>query len=126
MEGSVGEKIDAETENSAFSNIIADTQFSAMGLVLMAILARINRVIHADAEPRTQDVALELPTDEDLGEAVVREVREDDGQRVDAVSDGASFEPVGVATDNRGASTPRSKRRRGKSNAIDDLFSAIL
>lgn len=122
----------AETkENSAFSNVIADPQFSAIGLVLMAILARINRIIIArvdDAEePHTpDDTALELPADEDLGEAVTRDVREDDGQRVDTVSDEVTPKPVGLATYNRGASPPRSKRRRGPANAIDDLFGTVI
>jgi hypothetical protein len=92
----------------------------------MAILARINRIIRVDAEPHTPDMALELvPADEDLGEAVTREVREDDSRGMNTVSDEAVFKPIGMATHKR-ATPLRSKRRRGVANAIDDLFSTIL
>jgi hypothetical protein len=103
-----------------------------MGLVLMAILARVNRIIGAqrpDAEPHTPEVALELRPDEDLGEAVARG---DGGRGVDVVSDEAVSERMGVVSVaegpvGSGMSPPKPKRKKRKAaNAIDDLFSAIL
>ncbi|KAI9761194.1 MAG: hypothetical protein M1840_001994 [Geoglossum simile] len=126
-----------ETKNRAFSNVVADSQFSAIGLVLMAILARVNRIICArdvDAESDNPGVVLEWRADEDLGEAVAR----DDGGQGIANRDlqgsgdvgGESPSHMGVAAAGamaRGVSTPKTKRKRHKTtNAIDDLFSAIL
>ncbi|KAI9785017.1 MAG: hypothetical protein M1839_001214 [Geoglossum umbratile] len=125
----------------AFSNVVADSQFSAIGLVLVAILARVNRIIRAhgaDAEPHAPalSTAFELRVDEDFGEAVARgDVQGDGGPGVGEESSGRVdlATTCGVASPGveepaaSGASTPKPKRKKRKTgNAIDDLFSTIL
>ncbi|KAH0538724.1 hypothetical protein FGG08_004676 [Glutinoglossum americanum] len=132
---------DAEIKNRAFSNVVTDPQFSAIGLVLMAILARLNRIICAQSldESHTPDRALEPRVDEDLGEAVTRDVREDQSQGMNTVSDDANSKILGVAAYGEGIkqlvevplasrmpSLKPKRKKRKTGNAIDDLFNTIL
>ena len=139
---------------SAFTDVIADQQFAATGLVLLANLARLKRLIEGIATKefkvrarRARDGSRALGADEDLGESVTRFTPTDAalltklspgsgshaGEPNDYVSNlqrvgmGSSVPPRGrlPITDRPSLSPKLGKSRRDKSNAIDRLFSGL-
>jgi ribonuclease MRP protein subunit RMP1 len=113
---------------SAFSTVVADNQFSTLGIVLLAVLARLSKITgisHQKMEPVTKSKM--TGTKEDLGERVQRidnaplapvKISHSDPK----VSKGSKERPVEKSTD--GVSKTTSKKK--KKNAIDDLFSGLF
>ncbi|KAJ5470867.1 hypothetical protein N7530_008224 [Penicillium desertorum] len=112
----------------AFSTVVADNQFSTLGIVLLAVLARLSKITgisHQKMEPVTKSKM--TGTKEDLGERVRRidnaplapvKISHSDPK----VSKGSKERPVEKSTD--GVSKTTSKKK--KKNAIDDLFSGLF
>jgi ribonuclease MRP protein subunit RMP1 len=77
----------------AFSTLVADSQFSTLGVVLIAMLARVGRIVGlpeveadpagADANVKTLLVSSFRATGQQSGEAVLREYMEDVGKVVE-------------------------------------------
>lgn len=137
----------------AFTNLIADQQFAAMGLVLLANLARIRRLVSrmAPREPGQRqvravpEVRVVVEDDEDLGEFVTRSAR---GNEALSMPLGLEHGPAVAKTSEPGkegaensspaearspivsspalASKPTKKERRKRSGAIDELFDTII
>ncbi|KAL2007181.1 hypothetical protein VTN00DRAFT_8619 [Thermoascus crustaceus] len=135
----------------AFSTVVADGQFSTLGIVLLAVLSRLAKLIGVrtkDSQYSFKGDVVTLPdiataNSEDLGEVVRRKsdplasVAEPNPQeppnpgiRIEKISKRTKHQfegPVPGVTalpeDNK--DTKRSKKRR-KANAIDDLFNTVL
>lgn len=127
----------------SFSQIVADGRFSVLGLVLLAVLAEVCRIVgitaeleelgQAEVEKVLEIFAAEAWSDEDA----VAERHEDVGQvvRRDEATDDATKavlqEPVADNTKKRALTecseqlVKKKKTRRKKANAIDDLFSGL-
>ncbi|KAI9881387.1 MAG: hypothetical protein M1830_003394 [Pleopsidium flavum] len=137
----------------AFTNVIADQQFAAMGLVLLANLAKVSRIIGGMAAkaPRLQTqpvhhMRVSTKGDEDLGECVDRSATkhaalssqpgsehhcsvalENDGVKLGKGKTRYSS-PSGICSPVVGgpASFPKPPvKRRSKANAIDDVFDGL-
>jgi len=137
----------------AFTNLIADQQFAAVGLVLLANLAKVKRIIGGMAakapRPQTRDahgIRLSIDGDEDLGECITRSATkgaalclqagsehhpsvasEDDGCKLGKGKTRYSG-PSGTCSPTMSglASFPKPpKKMRKKANAIDDLFDGL-
>lgn len=135
---------------SAFGSVIADNQYSSLGLMLMANLASLNRIIAPFQEPATEEADVESTAvghakshdmlhshREDLGEAVARPTvtgEEDEvaKPRVLARSDDEKVSKAKRARrvpEESAAEVPSAKaakKKRKKGNAIDDLFSGLF
>lgn len=140
-------------EDRAFSSLVADNQYSVLGLMLLGTLARVKSVLgrlvededENEVEMRGDDVAVEaaevvVEQDEkqshDFGEVVRREeilaaVKEEVG----AVTEKKSRPKKRLAIDkdemsSKAGSTPskapKKKRKKGKGDAFDDLFASLL
>lgn len=115
--------------NRAFTTVIAENQFSTLGIVLLATLSRFTKAtgIKFEEETRQQPQVkktLPPPSTEDRGERVSR-------ADVDTV---AALEPrpqksqkksEASASDEKTA-LKKSKKTKKKKNAIDDLFSGLF
>lgn len=134
---------------SAFSTVVADGQFSTLGIVLLAVLSRFARLIGIQVEASDYSFeggdATALPkvataNSEDLGEVV----RRTSDSQVPAVQSNLheysnprikiaeiskrkkhKFEDQVPGVTALHEETESSKRRR-KANAIDDIFNAVL
>ncbi|KAL4989062.1 hypothetical protein BDW68DRAFT_82559 [Aspergillus falconensis] len=132
----------------AFSIVIADVQFSALGTVLLATLAQLSKSTGIDKEFKLQSPVetshepvpasyLGTPTKmEDTGEAVSRPVEESrvvQGfemqqtlQPVLAVSNKSSAFKTLDTTKPKKKQKEKEKQKKQKKNAIDDLFDGLL
>lgn len=120
---------DADLESSAFSTVVADNQFSTLGIVLLAALARLAKITGISHELKGS-AATKVKSDHPVA-------REDVGERVQRLDDSMSCPTRTSRPGDNQASIPkkskeqnRSTSRIGKSkkkkNAIDDLFSGLL
>ena len=107
--------------------MVADNQFAALGIVLLAALARltkatgIGRELAIRVQPTIKKVTPVISAREDRGERITR-----DGS--DALS-GPTKAPVSKAvaksTDAKSNAKHTRKSSKRKKNAIDDLFSGL-
>ena len=149
----------------AFSNLVADNQYSALGLVLLGCLARVKSALAQlvdEEEDAVSEVGkevfvevegAEVPSD-DFGEIVKREavlagLEDDEGEEDErkkrstieetpqlTMSNSAQLEseqPGSPSVDKSSeqdmvvhAPRPRKKRKKGKGDAFDDLFSSLI
>ena len=124
----------------------ADNQFSTLGIVLIAILARITKVISIEGEDSTpsRGLDIEVPSydiatygDEDVGEIVGRSVY------VDVPTSRSPSAALGAAKSEHPAISKKrsklerepaetvlkpgkSKKKRKKGNDIDDIFNSLV
>ncbi|KAL6231465.1 hypothetical protein BDW75DRAFT_44375 [Aspergillus navahoensis] len=125
----------------AFSIVIADVQFSALGTVLLATLAQLSKSTGIDKEFNLQfpvETSHEpvpashtgAPTEmEDIGEALSRSVEE--SEVVQGSEMQQTLQPVLTVSNKPKASktldtTKPRKKKNQKKNAIDDLFDGLL
>ncbi|KAJ5779032.1 hypothetical protein N7457_006752 [Penicillium paradoxum] len=113
----------ANPMSRAFSTVVADNQFSTLGIVLLAALARLSKITGTSHQMKMQPArksktATPVVTKEDIGECV---------RRADAPR------PVKVSNPNASVSEKperdgagKSVKRKKKKNAIDDLFSGLF
>lgn len=120
---------------SAFSTVIADNQFSTLGIVLLAALARLSKITGISHQLKMQPVSEPkiIPVaKEDLGERIRRidtvplapvKISQSDSKasKVSMVSKAAKEKPTEKPKD---VSKPTKKKK--KKNAIDDLFSGLF
>lgn len=107
--------------------MVADNQFAALGVVLLAALARLTKATGIERElairvqPTTKKVTPIVSAKEDLGERISR-------GGSDALS-GPTKVPVSKAvaksTDDKSNAKHTKKIHKRKKNAIDDLFSGL-
>lgn len=104
----------------AFATVVADNQFSTLGIVLLAALARLSKVTgisHQMKQPASlPKKATPGVAKEDLGERI---------RRVDVPR------PANVLSDPKASEGPKdgalkTSTRKKKKNAIDDLFSGLF
>ena len=124
------------TISSAFSTVVADNQFSTLGIVLLAVLARLSKITgisHQKMEP-VKSKSKMIVVEEDLGERIHR-------------IGNAPFAPLKIAhSDSKAPKVSKEKRtekstddgvsnstlkkkkkeKKKKKNAIDDLFSGLF
>ncbi|CZT06090.1 uncharacterized protein RCO7_05134 [Rhynchosporium graminicola] len=139
----------------AFSNVIADNQYAALGLMIMATLARVQTLLKSldkESESESENGDPDLPPSAakgldaesvdiargtDLGEVVSREdvvdMEEDDGVDIKRLKKKKKkrerVEDEGEAESAAGvAATPakRPKKKRKKGDAFDDLFAGLI
>ncbi|KAJ5237853.1 hypothetical protein N7489_007944 [Penicillium chrysogenum] len=122
----------------AFSTVVADNQFSALGVVLLAVLARLSKITgisHQKMEPATTKSRMTVAK-EDLGERIRRidnaplapvKISHADS-KVSRVSKEKPTEKSAEYTESTedGVSKTTSKKKKKKKNAIDDLFSGLF
>ncbi|CAI7583726.1 unnamed protein product [Penicillium viridicatum] len=115
----------------AFSTVVADNQFSTLGIVLLAALARLSKITGISHQLKMQPVskAKMIPVaKEDLGERIRRidtvplaPIKASKASKVSMGSKVATEEPTEKLKD---GSKPTKKKK--KKNAIDDLFSGLF
>ncbi|CRL30123.1 unnamed protein product [Penicillium camemberti] len=119
---------------SAFSTVVADNQFSTLGIVLLAALARLSKITGISHQLKMQPVSKSkiIPVaKEDLGERIRRidtvplapvKISQSDSKasKVSMVSKAAKEKPTEKLKD---VSKPTKKKKK---NAIDDLFSGLF
>ncbi|CAI7623429.1 unnamed protein product [Penicillium palitans] len=119
----------------AFSTVVADNQFSTLGIVLLAALARLSKITGISHQLKMQPVSKSkiIPVaKEDLGERIRRidtvplapvKISQSDSKasRVSMVSKATKEKPTEKPKD---VSKPTKKKK--KKNAIDDLFSGLF
>lgn len=120
----------------AFSTVVADVQFSALGTVLVATLARLAKAtgidrdlktsFRADKVCRSKAPSISLHHDEDLGEILSRKPHSKLPKEVDITeSNKAKSGSISETASTAGVHTRKSKKRK-KKDAIDDLFKGLL
>ncbi|KAJ5882189.1 uncharacterized protein N7529_000861 [Penicillium soppii] len=117
----------------AFSTVVADNQFSTLGIVLMAALARLSKVTGISREMKMQVApgkttkkASPVTMTEDLGERVCRE---DDALMTRPVHASRPVDKKSASKEKpeKDRSSSKSvKKTKKKKNAIDDLFSGLF
>lgn len=116
----------------AFSTIVADTQFSALGTVLVCALSRLTKATGIDRDMKTQSsqkrlVRASSPNAisgrEDVGEVIHRTENTVFTHRTYHKS-----EPVdrSASTSTESTRLETTKKKRRRKNAIDDLFDGLL
>lgn len=132
----------------AFSAVVADTQFSALGTVLLAILARVagvvgfreenlpaspvvdhesNKSLYSTALDQPQDVGEPVHRQTDAASAVTRQQAEDEQSAAKrSKSQSAGDYPAAPPSSSKSKQNEPSTRRKRKKNAIDDLFSNLI
>lgn len=128
------------TLSRAFSTVVADGQFSTLGIVLLTLLADLASAIKAKLEftgmPRSEKAANGLSTDikavtEDVGEVICRE-NEIPAivTRSDSTVPGViNTETVSTSKNSKYAGegkTKPAKKKSRKKNTIDELFNNFL
>ncbi|KAJ5570356.1 uncharacterized protein N7459_009786 [Penicillium hispanicum] len=111
----------------AFSSVVAENQFAALGIVLLSTLARLVKATGINQElktrPQSRAKTLMVAVVEDRGERVDR-ADVDAPPRLSKAPEPISGTPEKSSTR---ASTKRSRKsNKRKQNAIDDLFSGFL
>ncbi|KKK25066.1 hypothetical protein ARAM_003138 [Aspergillus rambellii] len=130
----------------AFSVVVADSQFSTLGTVLIATLARLSRITGVNKElnfreavetapENTSTFHIETPkAQEDLGEALAREGENTSDPLPDPQK---TITPSLLLVETRKATAKKSrvtedvvikpkKKKSKKKNAIDDLFDGLM
>ncbi|CAG8901921.1 unnamed protein product [Penicillium egyptiacum] len=121
----------------AFSTVLADNQFSTLGIVLLAVLARLSKITGISHQLKTEPVTSKskmspVVAKEDLGERIGRvdnapltpvKISQSDSN-VSKVSKISKEKPTEKPTED-GVSKSTSKKKK-KKNAIDDLFSGLF
>jgi ribonuclease MRP protein subunit RMP1 len=137
----------------AFSQLVADNQYAALGLMLMGCLARVRKVIKPLGRDRDDDdeltgeekgEGLEKKEELDLGEVIKREelhVEEAGEERNPDEEDGendaqlrrpkkkkrsVTVEEAKESTVKDSTTTKRLKKKRKKRDAFDDLFDGLV
>lgn len=119
----------ADLDSSAFSTVVADNQFSTLGIVLLAALARLAKITGISHEMR-KPAAIKAKNDNSVA-------REDLGERVRRPDDSLSCSTQTSRPGDTEASIPKKAKEKNRSiskigkskkkkNAIDDLFSGLL
>ncbi|CEP23762.1 unnamed protein product [Cyberlindnera jadinii] len=101
----------------AFNNIISLGQFVTLGLVLLGLLARINKCIDGlgvvyETKPVVSKLEI-VPTDDDLGQVIETE-------ELDVVA--AKVVPIEHRTQRKGRDKEKKNKKKKKRSAIDDIF----
>lgn len=115
--------------NRAFSTVIAENQFSTLGIVLMATLSRFAKATGTRLEEET----LQRPQVKKLQPAPPTEDRGERVNRAD-IDTVPSLEPrpqvsrkkSEQSSSDKDPAIKKSKKTKRKKNAIDDLFSGLL
>ncbi|CAP80097.1 Pc12g04700 [Penicillium rubens Wisconsin 54-1255] len=124
---------------SAFSTVVADNQFSALGVVLLAVLARLSKITgisHQKMEPATTKSRMTVAK-EDLGERIRRidnaplapvKISHADSKvsRVSKEKPTEKSAEYTESTEDGVSKTTSKKKKKKKKNAIDDLFSGLF
>jgi ribonuclease MRP protein subunit RMP1 len=127
---------------SAFSTVVADNQFSTLGIVLLAALARLSKITGISHQLKIQPVASKSkPTPvvakEDLGERIRRiddapltravKVLQSDSKVASKVSKVSKVSKEKKTTGKpTGDGVLKTTKKKKKKNAIDDLFSGLF
>ncbi|KAJ5504678.1 hypothetical protein N7463_007552 [Penicillium fimorum] len=133
----------------AFSTVVADNQFSTLGIVLLATLARLSKITGISHQLKVQPVATKsnhtpVVAKEDLGERIRRiddapltrpvKVLQSESMvsskvlkvpKVSKVSNVSKEKKTTEKLTEDGVSKPTLKKKK-KKNAIDDLFSGLF
>ncbi|KAF3020055.1 hypothetical protein E8E15_008475 [Penicillium rubens] len=123
----------------AFSTVVADNQFSALGVVLLAVLARLSKITgisHQKMEPATTKSRMTVAK-EDLGERIRRidnaplapvKISHADSKvsRVSKEKPTEKSAEYTESTEDGVSKTTSKKKKKKKKNAIDDLFSGLF
>ncbi|PLB49540.1 hypothetical protein P170DRAFT_510080 [Aspergillus steynii IBT 23096] len=120
----------------AFSTVVADVQFSTVGTVLLATLARLAKAtgidkdlkntFRVDKASRSRAPSISLQNAEDLGEILSRKPPSPlPKEPVTKESDVARSGSISKIANTAGGHTKKSKKRK-KKDAIDDLFNGLL
>ena len=131
--------------SSAFHTVVADKRFSALGLVLLASLARVGRIVGGDGAPELAKPAPPAVAGpfEDVGQPVERADADDaeipsmDTAAGPAITPGADAAPTvparplqTITPEGNGetASPPpkKKKQKRKQGDAIDKLFKGLV
>ena len=138
-------------ESRAFSNLVADNQYSALGLVLLGCLARVKSALAmlveeaeiavsiVGEEPSVEIERADGPSDDfgeverTEGETKLPAVEETPQLTMSTLAQLESEQPGSPRIDKRPgqdmvvhAPKPRKKRKEGKGDAFDDLFSSLI
>jgi ribonuclease MRP protein subunit RMP1 len=114
---------------SAFSTVIADNQFSTLGIVLMAALARLSKITGISREMKIQTVVPKIKkpspviVKEDLGERIRRV---DDVPMTRPKASQSAEEVPSKEKPEKERASKSTKKTKKKKNAIDDLFSGLF
>ncbi|KAL2816370.1 hypothetical protein BDW59DRAFT_175817 [Aspergillus cavernicola] len=131
----------------AFSVVIADVQFSTLGTILLATLARLAKSTGMDKElksrPQIETIRYDVSSPhmkifkekEDVGEALVRDKEPSDDITTSSgiqqtpqpvlVDSGSAVSSKASVTKDLDTPKPKKKKKR-KKNAIDDLFDGLM
>ncbi|KAJ5902487.1 hypothetical protein N7495_003015 [Penicillium taxi] len=121
----------------AFSTVVADKQFSTLGIVLVSTLARLAKVTGVDVELNARPMQKAKPKQK-TQKTLVHTLSEDLGERVsrvgtaDVLPESSKPQPVKPKFKDveksleKTESTKRKKLGKKKKNAIDDLFSGLF
>jgi ribonuclease MRP protein subunit RMP1 len=106
--------------------VVADNRFSALGVVLLATLARLSKVTGISQELKAQPRAIKPKETQFVA-------KEDLGERVSRVDDAPPVKPVKISRSESGpeplendSKRARPKKSKKKKNAIDDLFNGLF
>ena len=136
----------------AFSQLVADNQYAALGLMLVGTLARVGKVIaplrgETDQEEVVHGKGPDYPEVKDMldfGEVVKREeILDEEGSHVKQLDDERGEDIVGLQRPEKkirsnlmekakesllkdSTTTKRPKKKRKKGDAFDDLFAGLV
>ncbi|KAJ5932715.1 hypothetical protein N7516_007204 [Penicillium verrucosum] len=111
----------------AFSTVVADNQFSTLGIVLLAALARLSKITGISHQLKMQPVRKSK---------IIPVAKEDLGERIHRI-DTVPLVPVKISLSDSTASAKekpteklqevsKTKKKKKNKNAIDDLFSGLF
>lgn len=115
----------------AFSTVVADNQFSTLGVALLAALARLTRATGADRmlntrpAPKMKEVTASIPV-EDRGERVNRHSSNTVAATRGIDESSSKKHQQHPFKQERSGTKSTKKVTKRKKNAIDDLFSGLL
>ena len=132
----------------AFSQLVADNQYAALGLMLLACLARVRKVVAPLRAERHEIVGDEMMRKDvveksgmDFGEVITREEvlgqhgsgqdEEDQEERLQPKKSRKKEQYVTMVEEKellveKPAATKRPKKKRKKGDAFDDLFAGLV
>ncbi|OQE43697.1 hypothetical protein PENCOP_c003G07288 [Penicillium coprophilum] len=126
----------------AFSTVVADNQFSTLGIVLLAALARLSKITGVSHQLKVQPVASKakiapVVPKEDLGERIRRIDDAPLSRPVKILQSDAKIsevsKPSKVSKEKKPTKSPTedsilktTSKKKKKKNAIDDLFSGLF
>lgn len=129
-----GYQVETNCFLSAFSTVVADNQFSTLGIVLLAALARLSKITGISHQLKMQTVSKSkiIPVaKEDLGERIRRidtvplaPVRI--SQSVSKASKVSMVSEVEEKPTEKPKDVSKTTKKKKKKNAIDDLFSGLF